>query len=132
MHLHLRQNVAALVAGVALAVPMVCAGSATASPFGTQSPLGSLTESVSSVERPAIAGGTGRSLVVWREQVFDGKSVWRIGGRFVDGSGAPIGDAFEIGFGGFSRPSPPDVTYNAARDEYLVVCRAGRDPGVGI
>jgi hypothetical protein len=95
-------------------------------------------ETLLEAERPAVAGGADKSLVVWREQRFgeiefpespgraerEKPQIWVIAGRFVDGNGAPIGDQFEIGFGGLSRPSRPDVTYNATEGEFLVTWRA--------
>lgn len=119
MHLHLRRIPATLVAAVVLAA--AGAESAAASPFGPQSPLAALPGGADSAERPAIAAGDDRSLVVWRQRLGE---TWSIGGRFVDGAGATVGDAFTIGTTDFGRPSRPDVTYNAARDEFLVAWRA--------
>lgn len=128
MHLHLRRIPATFVAAVA--VFSAGAQSADADPFGTQQPLGALVGNVVAAERPAIAAGTGRSLATWRQHASGliGGSLpagWHIGARFVDGAGAPIGEPFAVSPPQCcGRPSRPDVTYNATRDEFLVVWRA--------
>ena len=123
MRLHARRFV---LGSLTTALLIGGAAPAAANPFGTQNPLGhTQTNDVLTSERPAIAAGNGRSLVVWRERIeivsLGRQFGWQIGGRLVDGSGVPVSDAFFIGDGCCSRPSRPDVTYNAARNEFLVV-----------
>lgn len=123
-----------------LAAALVAAPSALADPFATQTQLsdsGSLEESSLDAEDAQAAYGKGRTLVVWEQdlQVPQSESIYkRIYGRFVDGTGAPLGPAFAI----TSRPGGadvneefPDVAYDAAQDQFLVVFSDDEEEFVG-
>lgn len=106
-----------MIAAFAAASLVTFAPSALADPIGTQQRVTADPSFNIEGEDPSIAGGTDRSLAVFERHVNGGGRT--IHGRFVDGSGAPLGAGFEID-DLTEDPDEPDVVYNAARDEFLV------------
>jgi len=73
--------------------------------------------------QPAIAynSQTHQYLVVWEDRHWGWGNDWDIYGRFVGADGVPLGSAFGISWEGDKHRLAPDVTYNSANGEFLVV-----------
>jgi len=73
--------------------------------------------------QPAMAYGsqTDQYLVVWEDHHWGWGNDWDIYGRFVGADGVPLGSHFGISWEGDKHRMAPDVAYNSANGEFLVV-----------
>jgi hypothetical protein len=112
---------------VAVLASLAVASTASAQPLGVQQQVsfsGDPDEVFIDSTNSAIAYGEGRSLVVWEERDVSGRgfSPNRIMGRFVDGTGAPLDNQFQISDEDENELKVfPDVAYDSARKQFFVV-----------
>ena len=116
-----------ILAIVALSVPAVLRA-ATAEPSAPRAPSAPTAGSaIVSWEydqiRPEAAYGSSASqyLVVWEDHHWGWGDDWDIYGQRVNASGALVGSIFGISWDDSKHRLAPDVAYNAADDEFLVV-----------
>lgn len=140
-HEHVRRRHArrTLMAGaMAAAALAIAAPSAPADAIGSQAPLSTTARAddeggyAGRFADVAYDAQTGEHLAVWNAGRFDSeadRTFYEIQGQRVDGSGQPVGAVFTISSGEDAADGdmPPSVTWNATRNEFLVVWKNSHD-----